>query len=200
MTGLRQSYSPLISINAGAPGKCFSIQGQCSKEEDSQMATVPVAAKQSAPSAVGHPEAWRSLRSEMDRLFDRFTGGFGMMPFPALRTEPTFGIGFPAVDVAEDETSFKLSAELPGMADKDIQVALSGDTLTIRGEKRQDKEEKKSGYHLSERSYGEFQRAFTLPDGVDGEKIAAAFANGVLTVTVPKKAQAVAKKIQVKAA
>ncbi len=133
-------------------------------------------------------------------LFDRFTGGFGMMPFPALRTEPAFGIGFPAVDVAEDETSFKLSAELPGMADKDIQVALSGDTLTIRGEKRQDKEEKKSGYHLSERSYGEFQRAFTLPDGVDGEKIAAAFANGVLTVTVPKKAQAVAKKIQVKAA
>jgi HSP20 family protein len=86
------------------------------------MATVPVAAKQTAPAPVGQPDAWRSLRSEMDRLFDRFTGGFGMMPFPALRTEPTFSISFPAVDVTEDETSFKLSAELPGMAEKDIQV------------------------------------------------------------------------------
>ena len=136
----------------------------------------------------------------MDRLFDRFTGGFGMMTFPALRTEPTFSISFPAVDVTEDDTSFKLSAELPGMAENDIQVALSGDRLTIRGEKRQDKEEAKSGHHLTERSYGEFQRAFTLPDGVDGEKIAAAFANGILTVTVPKKSQALPKKIEVKAA
>ena len=130
----------------------------------------------------------------MDRLFDRFTGGFRMMPFPALRTGLAFSFSFPAVDVTEDETSFKLSAELPGMAEKDIQVSLSSDTLTIRGEKRQDKEEKNTGYHLSERSYGEFQRAFTLPDGVDGEKTAAAFANGVLTVTVPKKARALPKR------
>ena len=79
-------------------------------------------------------------------------------------------------------------------AEKDVQVSLSSDTLTIRGEKRQDKEEKNTGYHLSERSYGEFQRAFTLPDSVDGEKTAAAFANGVLTVTVPKKARALPKR------
>ena len=86
------------------------------------------------------------------------------------------------------------------MNEKDVEVSLSGTTLTIKGEKKQEREEKDKGYYLSERSYGSFQRAFTLPEGADGEKIAASFANGVLTVTVPKTAQAAPKKIEVKAA
>ena len=86
------------------------------------------------------------------------------------------------------------------MTEKDIQVSLSGNTLVIKGEKRQEREEKEKGYHLSERIYGEFQRSFLLPESADGEKVEAKFANGVLTVTVPKTAQVAAKKIEVKTA
>ena len=164
------------------------------------MATVPVPVKQSAPVAAGTPDVWRSFRTEMDRLFDRFTGGFGIMPFPSFRSDLAFSVPSPAVDLTEDDNSFRLSAELPGMNEKDVEVSLSGTTLTIKGEKKQEREEKDKGYYLSERSYGSFQRAFTLPEGADGEKIAASFANGVLTVTVPKTAQAAPKKIEVKAA
>ncbi|MFL5279773.1 MAG: Hsp20/alpha crystallin family protein, partial [Rhodopila sp.] len=94
----------------------------------------------------------------------------------------------------------RLTAEMPGMTEKDVQVSLSGNTLVIKGEKRQEREEKDKGYHLSERCYGEFQRSFLLPDGADSDKVEASFANGVLTVTVPKTAQAAPKKIEVKAA
>lgn len=163
------------------------------------MATTPVPAKQSSPAPVGPPDIWRSFHAEMDRLFDRFSGGFGMIPFPGLRYESSFSVASPAVDIAEDETSFKLSAELPGMTEKDIQVSLSGATLTIKGEKRQEREETKKDYHLSERSYGEFRRSFTLPEGVNGEKIDAAFVDGVLTVTVPKTTPTAPKTIEIKA-
>lgn len=162
------------------------------------MATTPVPVKKSAPAHVGTPDAWRSLRSEMDRLFDRFTNGFGVPSFPAFGFEPGI-VASPAVDITEDTTSFKLSAELPGMTAKDVQVSLSGDTLTIRGEKRQERDEKDKGYHLTERTYGEFQRSFDVPDDVDGEKIAAEFANGVLTLTLPKTKAAAPKKIEIKA-
>ena len=81
------------------------------------------------------------------------------------------------------------------MTEKEIQVSLSGDTLTIKGEKRQEREEKGENRHLSERSYGEFQRAFSLPADVAREKIEAAFANGVLTVTLPKTACLVRRRL-----
>jgi HSP20 family protein len=165
------------------------------------MATTPVPVKPSAPAVTTTPpDVWRSFRNEMDRLFDRFTGGFGLPPFPSFRVESAFSIPCPAVDVTEDDKAFKLSAELPGMTEKDIQVSLSGNTLVITGEKKQETEKKEKGYYLSERSYGEFQRTFTLPDGADAEKVEAGIANGVLTVTIPKTAQAAPKKIEVKAA
>ncbi len=164
------------------------------------MATNIVPVKQSAPSVIGTTDVWQSLRSEMDRLFDRFTSGFGMVPFQTRRAETGFSIPSPAVDINEDDKFFRLTAELPGMAEKDIEVSVSGNTLVIRGEKRQEKEQKEKGYYFSERSYGEFQRSFVLPDGVDGTKIEASMAKGVLTVTVPKNAEAAPKKIEVKAA
>lgn len=164
------------------------------------MANTPVPIKQSAPAVTATPDVWRSFRSEMDRLFDRFTGGFGLMPFPSFRSETAISLPLPAVDITEDDTSFKVTAELPGMTEKDIQVSLSGKTLLIKGAKRQEKEQKEEGYYLSERSYGEFQRSFLLPDGVNAEKIEAGVANGVLTVTVPKNAETAPKKIEVKAA
>jgi HSP20 family protein len=86
------------------------------------------------------------------------------------------------------------------MTEKEVQVSLSGNTLVIKGEKRQEREEKDKGYYLSERSYGEFQRSFLMPEGTDSEKVEARFANGVLTVTIPKTAQTAPKKIEVKAA
>jgi HSP20 family protein len=119
----------------------------------------------------------------MDRLFDRFTASFGVAPFPAFAFESQFDVPSPAADISEDDTSFKFSAELPGMSEKDIEAAVSGNTLTIKGEKRQEREESKQDFHLTERSYGEFRRSFTLPEGVDGAKIAAVFGNGVVPAT-----------------
>jgi HSP20 family protein len=164
------------------------------------MATAPVPVKQATPIASGAPDYWRSFKTEMDRLFDRFTSSFGITPFQAFRSESGFSMPTPAVDITEDDAAIKVSAELPGMTEKDIQVSLSGNTLIIKGEKRQEREEKDKGYHLSERSYGEFQRSFLLPEGAEVDKVDAKFANGVLTVTVPKTAQAKPKKIEVKSA
>lgn len=121
---------------------------------------------------------------------------------PAFRYESTLSVPSPAVDITEDDAAYKVTAELPGMSEKEIEVVLSNDTLTLKGEKRQEKEQKDKNFYLSERSYGSFQRSFTLPDGVDREKIAADFAKGVLTITMPKtaKAKESQKKIEVKAA
>ena len=168
------------------------------------MATSPVQVKQTAPTPAA-PDVFRSFRTEMDRLFDRFTTGFGW-PSLALPSFPTAvagnGFAVPAVDVTEDDKAYRIAAELPGMDEKDVEVAVSGDTLTIKGEKRQERETKEPNYYLSERSYGSFQRAFALPDGIDRDKIDASFAKGVLTVTLPKTAevQQQAKKIAVKPA
>lgn len=106
------------------------------------------------------------------------------------------------MDVTETDKAYEIAAELPGMSDKNVEVKLADGVLTIKGEKQEEKEEKKKDYYLHERSFGSFQRAFQVPDGVDADKIEASFKNGVLTVTLPKSAQAqkTAKKIDVKAA
>jgi HSP20 family protein len=173
------------------------------------MVDAPVEVKKATPARSAVPDVWQSFRGEMDRLFDRFTGGAG---FPSLRRafdiEPpwrydsSFGISVPAVDVTEDDKAYKITAELPGMSEKDIDISVTGDTILLKGEKRQEREEKDKNRYLSERSYGVFQRSFALPDGVDRDKIAADFAKGVLTVTLPKtvETQKQQKKIEVKAA
>lgn len=108
----------------------------------------------------------------------------------------------PAVDVTETDKAFEIAAELPGMEEKNIEVSVSDGVLTIKGEKQEDKEEKKKDYYLSERTYGSFQRSFEVPKGVDLDKIEASFKKGVLTVTLPKTAEAqkAEKKIAVKSA
>ncbi len=108
----------------------------------------------------------------------------------------------PAIDLSEDEKAYKISAELPGIDAKDIDVSVTGDMLVLKGEKRQEKEEKDKNYHFSERTYGSFQRAFELPSSVDRNKVAADFSKGVLTITLPKTAEAQkpVKKIEVKSA
>jgi HSP20 family protein len=108
----------------------------------------------------------------------------------------------PAVDITEDNATYKMTAELPGLTEKEIQVVVSGNTLTLRGEKRQDREQKDKNFYLSERSYGSFRRSFGVPEGVDHDHIVADFSKGVLTITMPKTAKAVEqqRKIEVKAA
>jgi len=169
------------------------------------MADVPVEVKKAAPAQTNVPDVWHSFRSEMDRLFDRFGSGFG---FPSLRRmfdiEPawrsSFSFSAPAIDMSEDDKAYKISAELPGIDAKDVDISVSGDTLVLRGEKRQEKEEKDKNYHFSERAYGSFQRAFELPASVDCDRVAADFSQGVLTITLPKRAEAQkpTKKIEVR--
>jgi HSP20 family protein len=173
------------------------------------MATTPASVKQTLLPRTVSSDPWRAFRTEMDRLFDRFTGGFGFPSVhrlfdvePLWRDDTVTGMTLPAVDVFEDEKVFKITAELPGMSEKDIDVTVTGDLLVLKGEKQQEHEEKGKNRYLAERSYGSFQRSFHLPDGVARDKITAGFSNGVLTVTLPKttEAQAQQKKIEVKAA
>jgi len=165
-----------------------------------------------APAAQRAPSLWQpfeSLRQEMDRLFDDFTRGFGRFPSsrslfdvePVLRYGTSVGLSAPAVDVVEKEKEYQITAELPGLDEKDIEVNVADDVLSIRGEKKEEWEEKDKNYHLSERRYGSFQRTFQLPSGIDAENIAATFQKGVLTVTLPKtpEAQKKEKKIAIQA-
>lgn len=107
----------------------------------------------------------------------------------------------PRVDVKENGNALVVTAELPGVEEKDVEVSLNGDILTISGEKRHEKEEKGDEFYRVERSYGSFRRSFSLPTSVDADKVEASYKKGVLTVTLPKAAAAEkAKKIAVKAA
>ena len=166
----------------------------------------------SVPATARTASLWQpfeSLRQEMDRVFEDFTRGFGRFPLsrslfdvePMLRYEGAVGLSAPAVDVVEKESEFQITAELPGLDEKDIEVNVADDVLSIRGEKKEEREEKAKNYHLSERRYGSFQRTFQLPAGIDAEKIVASFQKGVLTVTLPKtpEAQKKEKKIAIQA-
>jgi HSP20 family protein len=157
-------------------------------------------------------QAWRpfgSLRREIDRLFDDFDVGSWRAPFrrPVFAAEPFWRrelswSATPAVNVTESDKAYEIAAELPGMDEKNIEVKVVDGGLTIKGEKQEEKEEKKKDYYLQERHFGSFERSFRVPEGVDTDKIEANFKKGVLTVTLPKKAEAQkpAKKIEVKAA
>jgi HSP20 family protein len=148
-----------------------------------------------------------NLRREIDRLFEDFGRDLWGAPFrrsvfdiePFWRRELTWS-GTPAVDISESDKAYEITAELPGMDEKNVEVKLASGGLTIKGEKQEEKEEKKKDYYLHERHFGSFERCFRLPEGVDTDKIEATFKKGVLTVTIPKspEAQKAAKKIEVK--
>jgi HSP20 family protein len=131
----------------------------------------------------------------MDSLFDNFFRGFDLEPF-----ESRAGGFSPKVDVFENDREITVSAELPGMDEKDIDVSLQDHVLTIKGEKKEEKEDKGKDYCRMERSYGSFVRTIPLPVEVETDKIEARFRKGVLSITLPKTAGAVqeTKKIAVK--
>ncbi len=171
---------------------------------------LPVKTAERAPASAQALSGWHpieSLRREVDRIFEDFDRGVFRMPFrrsafdvaPFFRPEISWGT-VPAVDIADKQGAYEITAELPGLEPSNIEVKLSNGTLTIRGEKKDEKEEKKKDYYLSERNYGVFERSFHVPEGVDADKIAASFKNGVLSVTLPKTAgaQKGEKKIEIK--
>ncbi|WP_199902536.1 Hsp20/alpha crystallin family protein [Azospirillum sp. B4] len=152
-------------------------------------------------------DLWHSFRGEIDRLFERFDGGFKLPSVARIfdltpTVQTAFSFTVPAVDVSEDDKAYKITAELPGLDEKHIEVSLFGDRLVLKGEKRQERKEQDADHFLSERSYGSFQRTFRLPDGVDAENIGATMTKGVLEIVLPKNAetQKQQKKIEIKAA
>ena len=172
---------------------------------------LPVKTEQKGDEKTAAPQAWHpleTLRREVDRLFEDFGSDFWRAPFrrsafdvePFWRREWNFA-ATPAVDIVEKDNAYEVTADLPGIDEKNIEVNVANGTLTIKGEKQEEKEEKKKDYYLHERHFGSFQRSFRVPDGVDADKIDAQFKKGVLTVTMPKTAEAQkpAKKIEVKA-
>ena len=160
-----------------------------------------VQTEKSASSALHPFRPFEDLRREIDRVFDAFgmwhpafpRSFFGMEPFKGLQ-------GSPAVDVTETDKAYEITAELPGLDEKNIDVKLANGMLTIKGEKQDEREEKKTNYYRRERSFGSFERSFQVPDGVDLDKVEANFNKGVLIVTLPKTAEAqkAEKKITVK--
>ncbi len=128
------------------------------------------------------------------------SGFFNLEPF---RVAPSLSTKMPVVNVAESDEEYEITAELPGIGEKDVDVSLADGVLTVRGEKKEEKEDKSKNYFLSERSYGSFQRSFRLPDDADDNKISADVTKGVLTVniakTAPAKKAAKERKIKIKA-
>ncbi|MFC0710658.1 Hsp20/alpha crystallin family protein [Azorhizophilus paspali] len=165
-----------------------------------------------SPRDARHPlEHWHPLdrlRRQVDHLFSdlgrkALRNPFGHGPFdsePRWSREPS-GQGIPAVDINDKGTAYEISAELPGMHERDIEVKLSSGCLTIRGEKKEEYEARKKNAYVAERYYGSFQRSFALPPEVDAGRIEARFDKGVLTLSLPKKAETLGaeKSIPIKA-
>jgi HSP20 family protein len=177
-------------------------------EEATKVPVTATPKEQARPASVQPWRPYETLRYEIDRLFDDFGFNFPRLPSRAsiLGSEPvwfqTMGSrGTPAVDFVEKDQAYEVTAELPGLEQKEIEVKIVNGSLRIRGDKKQEKEEKSENYYLSERYFGSFERSFPLPEDVDAEKIEATFAKGVLTVTLPKHAEGhkAPKKIEVKA-
>jgi HSP20 family protein len=154
---------------------------------------IPVGSERGLARSSSNP--FTTLQQEIDRLFDGFSRGFAGFPnFPTTREL------MPSMDVSETDKEIEITTELPGLEEKDIQLNMAHNVLTIRGEKKNEREETNKDYHLVERSYGSFVRSVQLPDGVNADNIKAVMSKGVLKVTVPKPAPAQSRKIDIKPA
>ena len=159
-----------------------------------------------APRTSHHPLF--ALRQEIDKLFDDMFPISHSSPFrrwgmdwprwPRMMQEMGEFAAIPRSDVSETDKHYVIRAELPGLSEDDIEVSVSNDVLTIKGEKQSETEESEADYHLSECSYGLVQRSFPLPKGVDMDKVKAEFKKGVLKITFMKTKEAAPRKITVK--
>lgn len=159
---------------------------------------VKTEASSATPSRALEWRPFEGLRNQVDRLFRDFESGFLQSPLYRdvdnfWRRELAFPVT-PAVDIIEKDNAFEITAELPGLDAKNVEVSLSDDVLTIKGEKSEEKEEKTKDRYVSERRYGSFRRSVQLPASVDAGKIEASYKSGVLSVTLPKSAEAQKKQ------
>lgn len=155
---------------------------------------IPWARKDSAPDTQGgEHNPLVTLQREMNHVFENFWNRVGNFDW-------SWESGEAKSDMVETDNAIEVSIELPGMELKDIEVTVNDDMLTVKGEKRIERQEEKKGYYLSERSYGAIYRTIPLPPGVDGEKAQASLKNGVLTIRLAQtpEAQAKVKRIEVK--
>ena len=134
-----------------------------------------------------------NMQREINKMFDNFFRG-GTLEDGSLGSS----VWTPAVDVEERDDEYQVKVELPGVNKDDVKITMQDNVLTIRGEKKQEKESKNSNYHRVERSYGSFQRSFTLPTSVKHDKIEASYKEGILTIGLPKAEDAKPKQIEVK--
>lgn len=130
--------------------------------------------------------ALRDLESQFGRLFDEFAEGGGPRTWS------------PAIDLTEQDDSYELEADLPGMKKEDIELVVVDNLVTIKGERKSQSEARREGYHRFERQYGGFTRTFEIPGGFKAEGVNASFENGVLRVTLPKREEMKPKQIEVK--
>jgi len=137
------------------------------------------------------------LHKDMDNLFGSLMRGFDAAPF---QDNTSLSQLTPRLDISETEKEYQVTAELPGVEEKDLDITLTKGLLTIKGEKKADKEEKGKNYHRIERTYGSFERSISLPQDADQQNVSADFNRGVLKVTVAKKPEAIptTRKIEVK--
>lgn len=146
-------------------------------------------------------DIFSTMRDEMDRLFERFEHGWPRLPNLIGR-----GMGrevmLPEVDIHESEKEITIEIDLPGVDEKDVSVTMANGMLTIKGEKKSEREEKEENYYMAERSFGSFERSLTLPESIDENQIEAQFDKGVLKVIAQKRPEAVKaeKKIEIKKA
>ena len=155
--------------------------------------------KAAVPSVFDWQSPLVDLRQEIDQAFANVMKGWPQVweqdPFKAFGMPAALAGGelSPKVEMLEANGGYEISAELPGLDEKDIAVTVQDGMLTLSGEKKAEREEKKKNYHLSERSYGSFKRSFRIPDDVQSDKITAEMKNGVMTITMPKSAERKAK-------
>lgn len=142
------------------------------------------------PQTPSMPAGIRNLEDEMERVFNAFFA-------PAREGDYNYTSWYPAVDLLEKEDKYILKAEIPGMTEKDIQISVEGNNITLKGEKKEEKEEKGRYQHRLERYYGSFYRTFQLPTNVNADKIEAHYKNGLLEIHVPKDVSSKAKNIEI---
>jgi HSP20 family protein len=162
------------------------------KEEEQSGTSVPI---QRSDTVAQYPQGGSGnpivqLRREIDGLFENAFRGFGISSFRSEFFTPLSAEGLlkPQVDIGATDKEYSITVEVPGVSEKDVKVEISGNTMTIRGEKKKEKEEKDKNYYRVERSYGSFQRVLSLPEDANQDDVKATFNKGILTVKMPRKA------------
>ena len=162
------------------------------KEEEGSGAIVPVkhSEKQTIDREDSGSHPMIQLQQEMDRIFENAFRGFGLSPLSKGWLTPLTASGLlrPQLDIAVTDKEYSITVEVPGVSQKDVKIEIADDTMTILGEKKQEKEEREKDYYRVERSYGSFQRVLSLPEDANQDEVKATFKNGVLSIKMPRKA------------